>query len=372
MILIKIDNVKNPFDFCSLLLVLPKKNDSMVMYKPVLPIVFPEKRQVQEGTILLAVDIGGTKTDLALYTIQNQAFKLLQEQVYESQHWQSFAAIAKDFFRQTAIVPHRVSIAAAGPVRNGKVKLTNLNWVLDVVQLRNELEVEEVLLLNDLEAKAYGLAMLSSEELLPVYAGNSHAEGNAGIIAPGTGLGEGGLYWDGETFHPFATEGGHTDFGPRTELDIEFLRYLQQQFGHVSWERILSGPGIFNIYQFLRDVKGVDAPQWLHEKILADDHAQVIGEHMEEVDICAQTIHQFVRYLAMEASNLALKMKATGGLFIGGGITPKIWNEKTKAIFLEHFFQVGRLRALIEAVPVNIILNNRTAVLGAAFYGSYQ
>lgn len=337
-----------------------------------LPIVFPGKRQVKEGTILLAVDIGGTKTDLALYLVNNQSFTLLEESVYESQKWSSFAALAKDFIDTVAVAPHRISIAAAGPVRHGKVKLTNLNWVLDVTQLQKELEVEEVLLLNDLEAKAYGLAMLGEGELIKIYPGNTDNEGNGAIIAPGTGLGEGGLFWDGKTFHPFATEGGHTDFAPRTEMDIELLRYLQQQWDHVSWERIISGMGIFNIYQFLRDVKGRVEPDWLHKKIMDGDHAQVIGEHRQEVPICSETIELFVRYLAIESSNLALKLKATGGLFIGGGIPPKLWDESAKSIFLEHFFQVGRMRPLIEAVPVYLILNSRTAVLGAAYYGSYK
>lgn len=337
-----------------------------------LSIVFPGKRRVKEGTILLAADIGGTKTDLALYVINKQSFTLLQEDIYESQKWDSFSKMAKDFIDTASVVPQRISIAAAGPVRHGKVKLTNLNWMLDADALREELDVEEVLLLNDLEAKAYGLAMLGDGELLQIYAGNTHTEGNGAIIAPGTGLGEGGLFWDGETFHPFATEGGHTDFAPRTELDIELLRYLQRQWEHVSWERIISGMGIYNIYQFLRDAKGLEEPAWLGEKIAASDHSQVIGEHRKTVKICQESIELFVRYLAIEASNLALKLKATGGIFIGGGITPKIWDDNTKGIFLEHFFQVGRLQPLIEAVPVYLILNNRTAVLGAVYYGSYQ
>ncbi len=344
----------------------------MVMEAAALPIVFPGKRRIKEGTILLAADIGGTKTDLALYVINKQTFTLLQEDIYESQKWDSFSKMAKDFIDTASVAPQRICIAAAGPVRHGRVKLTNLNWSLDVNTLREEMEVEEVLLLNDLEAKAYGLAMLGEHELSQVYAGNSDTEGNGAIIAPGTGLGEGGLFWDGETFHPFATEGGHTDFAPRTELDMELLRYLQRQWEHVSWERIISGMGIFNIYQFLRDVKGHEEPAWLAEKIATGDHSQVIGEHRKEVKICQETIELFIRYLAIEASNLALKLKATGGVFIGGGIPPKIWDESTKAIFLEHFFQVGRLRPLIETVPVYLILNSRTAVLGAVYYGSYQ
>lgn len=344
----------------------------MVLYESALPIAFPEKNRVATGTNLLAVDIGGTKTDLTLYEVQDQDFVLLKDQVYESQEWKDFADIVRDFVKSTPVAPQRMSIAAAGPVRDGKVKLTNLKWSLDSAALEEALELESVSLINDLEANAYGLAVLSESDLQLVYAGKADQAGNAAIIAPGTGLGEGGLYWDGTLFHPFATEGGHSDFSPRTEQDIALLRYLQAQFGHVSWERLISGPGIYHIYQFLRDVEKKAEPDWLREEMAKNDPAQVIGEQMDKCDLCEATICLFVKYLAIEAANLALKLKATGGLFIGGGIPPKIWNEMLQALFLEHFFQAGRMRPLLETMPVQLILNAKTALLGAAYYGSYR
>ncbi len=343
----------------------------MVLYESSLPIASPEKSRVAAGTNLLAVDIGGTKTDLALYEVQDQDFVLLKDKVYESKDWKDFADIVRDFTKSAPATPQRMSIAAAGPVRDSKVKLTNLKWSLDSTALKEELDLESVSLINDLEANAYGLAVLNEADLQLVYAGKADQAGNAAIIAPGTGLGEGGLYWDGALFHPFATEGGHTDFSPRTGQDIALLRYLQAQFGHVSWERIVSGPGIYNIYQFLRDVEKKEEPDWLREKISKNDPAQIIGEHTKEAAICKESIHLFIKYLAIEAANLALKLKATGGLFIGGGIPPKIWNETLQALFLEHFFQMGRMRPLLEMMPVQLILNAKTALLGAAYYGSY-
>jgi len=197
-------------------------------------------------------------------------------------------------------------------------------------------------------------------------------EGNAAIIAPGTGLGEAGLFWDGSALHPFDTEGGHTDFVSRSELDDELFYVLQKKYGHVSWERVVSGMGIVTIYEFLRDVKKREEPDWLKEKINRGDVAGAIGQAAKEsCPICVETIRLFVHYLAVEASNLALKMKCTGGLFIGGGIPPKVWNEPLQQHFLEHFFQVGRLRPLLEAMPIYLITNQQTALLGAAYFGAF-
>ncbi len=322
------------------------------------------------STIILAADIGGTKTDLALFEVKEEKFTIIKERVYHSKDWHTFADMTRDF-NGSLPPPERLCVAVAGPVENGRAKMTNLDWTLDREQLQAELGINHVLLINDLEAKAYGLATLTEEDFQMVYPGKRYAKGNAAIIAPGTGLGEAGLFWDGKALHPFATEGGHSDFAPRTDLDIELFRFLRQQFGHVSWERLVSGPGILNIYQFLRDVKGREEPSALHAKFNRSDPAQVIGESVEEFPICKEAIELFIKYLAIESSSLALKFKATGGVFIGGGIIPKIWTEALQAVFLEHFFEVGRLRSLVEAMPVHIILNTKAALLGAAYYGCH-
>lgn len=340
-----------------------------------LPIAFPEKHLIENGSKILAADIGGTKTDMALFELQNGKLSILQEKVYESKAWTTFSDIVLDFSQHIVQLPERLSVAVAGPVQNGKVIMTNLNWLIDAQQLREVLGVGEVVLLNDLEAEAYGLGILEPDDILTIYNYSEQVIGNVGIIAPGTGLGEAGLFWDGEFFHPFATEGGHTDFGPRENLDIELLQYLQGKFpGHVSWERLVSGQGIVNIYQFLRDVKNqVESDAWLETALKNGDPAKAIGEGASRnIPICENTIELFVQYLAAEAGNIALKLKATGGIFIGGGITPKLWNAVLQTIFIEKYLQVGRLQPLLKAVSVHLVMNAKTVLLGAAYFGCYE
>jgi glucokinase len=185
-------------------------------------------------------------------------------------------------------------------------------------------------------------------------------------------LGEAGLFWDGNYYHPFATEGGHCDFAPRNNFDFELYSFLQKKFGHVSWERLVCGPGIVNIYQFLRDEKKRNEPEWLKEKLNGEDEAAVISGHSKQSEICNETMQLFVRYLAYESANLVIKLKATGGLFIGGGIAPQLITLFQDNAFYSSFCQSGRLNYLLEKVPVKVILNPKTALLGAAYVGSNQ
>lgn len=336
------------------------------MRKSLISIALPHRHPLPEGGQLIAADVGGTKTHLALCEMRDGAPVIVRDAVYPSKQFASLAELVAQFHGE-APLPRRLSIAFAGPVQQGKAKATNLDWSVDTRALSEALNIPQVLLINDLEAAAWGLAALTPADLVSVHPGNGPAEGNAAIIAPGTGLGEAGLYWDGSALHPFATEGGHTDFSPRSVFDWEFLLYLQRQFGHVSWERVVSGPGIYQLYRFLRDEKKRGEPAWLQEKMKTGDPSAAIsaGAH-EGCSICEETLRLFVQYLAIEASNLALKLKSTGGIFIGGGVTPRIWNDDLQAVFLEHFFQVGRLRPLLEAMPVHLVLNQRLALLGAA------
>ena len=336
---------------------------------PILKIAFPKHLPLPEGETVLAADVGGTKTALALYEMRGGAMSLLRQTVYASNKFTSLEEAIRHF-TGTSPLPARLSIAFAGPVQDGKAKATNLGWSIDIDALSRELGVSRVFLLNDLEAGAYGLAALNPQDFLTVYPGKTPATGNAAIIAPGTGLGEGGLYWDGSTFHPFATEGGHSAFAPVDAFDAELMLFLQSQYSRVSWERVVSGPGILRIYTFLRDIKKQEAPDWLEERMRTSDPAAAISLGAQEgTDICVETLRLFVRYLAVESSSLVLKLKATGGLFIGGGIPPKIWNDDLQAVFLEQFFDVGRLRPLLEMTPVYLVLNQHTALLGAAYYG---
>lgn len=338
---------------------------------PDFPIAFPNLgRKMDESLRILAADIGGTKTNMGQFLIEDGQITLTAQSSYPSQQYDSFAAIAKEFLEDKDH-PDRIGIGIAGPVIGGKAKTTNLNWEVDQKELIKELEVEEVFILNDLEANAYGIAALKEEELDRLYPGKKEIEGNAAIIAPGTGLGEAALFWDGAHFHPFATEGGHTDFGPRNDLDLELFRYLRRKFGHVSWERVVSGPGILNIFTFLRIEKEREVPDDLREAINAGDPPAVISRYAQKgYPICEEAISLFIKYLAQESANLCLKTKAVGGLFIGGGIIPKIHDELRKEAFLNHFFQAGRLRSLVEAIPVSVILNSEAPLLGAAYYGA--
>ena len=339
------------------------------MQKPLVTIAFPKRAPMRDGATLLAADVGGTKTHLAFVEVKGGDIHFGKEAVYPSKQFASLLEAIRLFIGD-ALPPERLSIAFAGLVQDGKAFATNLGWNIDTRQLGEDLGIGQVFLINDLEAEAYGLAALKEQDLATIYPGNAHVKGNAAIIAPGTGLGEAGLYWDGAALHPFATEGGHTDFAPRTPFDWELLQYLQAKHGHVSWERVVSGIGICNIYNFLRDGKHREEPDWLKEKMKVQEQGAVIGAGaQEDCPICVETLEVFVRYLAVETSNLAMKLNATGGVFIGGGILPKIWNKNLQAIFLEHFLRVGRLRPLIEAVPVYLVLNTRAVLLGAAYYG---
>ncbi|HNT01115.1 MAG TPA: glucokinase, partial [Candidatus Saccharicenans sp.] len=230
-----------------------------MMRQPLVPIAFPKRPLLPEGAPLIAADVGGTKTALAYFEMRSGDLSIVREAIYPSKQFGSLAEAIRQFCGATPL-PTRLSIAFAGPVQEGKAKATNLGWNIDAAVLSKELGITEVFLLNDLEAGGYGLAALKKEDLTIVYPGKTPATGNAAIIAPGTGLGEGGLFWDGSALHPFATEGGHAGFAPRDEFDCGLLLFLEKQYDRVSWERVVSGPGIHQIYRFLCDVKNRPAP----------------------------------------------------------------------------------------------------------------
>jgi len=343
------------------------------------PIAFKQEPGTLQKTItLLAADIGGTKTNIALYRADPNGLSSLQEKRYLSKDHSSFMEIVRDF---TGIIgeltggraPERIAAAVAGPVVDGKSKLTNLPWVLDSEAMGKELGVP-VRFINDLEATAYGMAGLGEDELVTLAAGDANAKGNIAIIAPGTGLGEAGLYWDGRHYHPFATEGGHSDFAPRTKTDVELFWFLQRQYGHVSWERVVSGMGIRNIFHFLTEGRHEDIPEWLSQRLKDEDPAAVISEAAikHEDLVCAETMELFVRYLATEASSLVLKLMATGGLFIAGGIPPKILPLLQSNSWEGNFDNNGRMHDLSDRVPIHVVLNDKMALQGAAWYGAYD
>lgn len=329
----------------------------------------------EKGITVLAGDIGGTKTNLAFYAATETGLKVLHTGRYPSAEYTSCTAILQQFLADNNCpAPDRICLGVAGPVLNGKVDLTNLNWDIDIKVVKRTMGVEAVFLLNDLESMAYGLAALTEEDYITIHPGDEHSTGNMAIIAPGTGLGQAGLYWNGQNHFPFPTEGGHTDFSPRTDLDIALLKFLQNEYGVVSWEKVVAGPAIIDIYHFLRDVKKREEPNWLKDALEQEknDSAVISGAAIEQkAAICIETMELFVRYLARESSNLVLKMKATGGLFLGGGIPPKIAPLLLQPQFMEHYMDCDRMQHLLENVPIRIIKNDKTGLIGAAYYGAY-
>lgn len=320
---------------------------------------------------VLAGDLGGTKTNLAIFRIAADGPSLLREATYASRDYADFSDMIHDFIRQEpATLPQRICIGVAGPVIDGKVELTNLSRDLTEAEIREQTGIPVVTLINDLEATAYGLGTLDMSNLITLHRGAPDEKGNMAIIAPGTGLGMAGIYRGSDCYYPFPTEGGHTDFCPRTDLDVQLLKYLQEKYEVASWERLVSGPGIYNIYQFLRDVKGMEEPDALNKAIHAGDPAAVIGTEAVngQTPICKRTMELFVKYLGRAACNLVLTMKASGGLFLGGGIPPKIAPLLETGDFYNHYLQGDRMALLLSGVPVHIINNAKTALWGAAYY----
>ncbi|MEX2335977.1 MAG: glucokinase [Fulvivirga sp.] len=321
---------------------------------------------------ILAGDIGGTKCNLAIFDLNEEKHNLIVEETFYSKNFKSFEELIEAFYHHTDEQIDAVSLGIAGPVYKGKVKATNLPWTLDAELIAQRLDVRQVHLLNDLEANAYGIAMLQEEELKVIFSGDDSPEGNAAVIAPGTGLGEAGMYWDGRILHPFATEGGHSSFSPRDHIDLALFQYLQKKFGHVSWERVLSGPGIYNIFCFMVEEMKREIPDVLNNDIRhAPQPPLLISQAAADGnDVCHEVLERFFKYLGEEAAHLSLKIKATGGLFIGGGIVPDILNQQFEETFTKAFLDIGRMKPLLEKMPVKVIMNERTPLLGAAFYGA--
>jgi len=314
--------------------------------------------------MILAGDIGGTNTRLALF----EKGAIVAEEKFPSREFKSLEEIVKQFLK--------VKVAAAcfgiaGPIRDGRCKATNLPWIVDIEVLKKELQIPRVHLLNDLEANAYGLKVLKSDELYCLQQGKRQV-GNQALIAAGTGLGEAGLFWDGKAHCPFATEGGHTDFAPRNELESELLMYLKKKYEHVSYERVVSGPGIHAIYQFLIDTKRETASPQITSEIQKRDPGSVINEFSLKDKACSKAIDWFLSLYGAEAGNMALKYLSLGGFYIGGGIAPRLKDRFKQSEFLSSFSNKGRFKELLQSMPIHIVLNDKTALLGAAAFAGSQ
>ncbi len=315
----------------------------------------------------IAGDIGGTKTHLAVAEVSGTRVRVERVATYACRDYSMFEQLLGDFL-SGADVPRYAAFGIAGPVAGRVVQTTNLPWHIDADALQRQFGFAHCTLLNDLEAMAGGLAALGADEMLTLQAGAPDACGNSAVIAAGTGLGEAGLFWDGQQHHPFATQGGHASFSPGDELEIALLRYLQQRHQHVSWERVVSGMGLPSLHEFLCAYRDVVAPLWLTEEMESGDAAAAISRAAlsGRDEICVETLDRFVRLYGSEAGNLALKVMSHGGLYLGGGIAPKILPLLQNGAFVQAFLNKGRMRPLLEAMPVRVILNERTALLGAA------
>ncbi|MEX0802664.1 MAG: glucokinase [Candidatus Binatia bacterium] len=326
-----------------------------------------------DNSLILGGDIGGTKTHLALFSVHGDQLKPELQKTFSSQEYSGLEAILREFLAAADIKIGQACFGIAGPLVDGKIKPPNLNWTVDPVSLAETLKLPSVSLLNDLQAAAYGIFTLEPHEFFALNEGMVRRPGSKALIAAGTGLGETILFDDGKNYHPLASEGGHADFAPRDELEIELLRYLIAKFGRVSYERVVSGPGLFNIYNFLRDCGVIDEPSRFKDKIAgAEDPSALISKAAMagEPEICVKALDMLVSVYGAEAGNLALKGKAIGGVYIGGGIAPKILNKLKDGTLMRAFVAKGRYEELVSSIPVYVILNDRAALRGAAYYAS--
>jgi glucokinase len=318
--------------------------------------------------MILAGDIGGTHARLAYFQPQNGHLRLISERTFPSREHSELGEIVSQFLDDSGTRPEAACFGIAGPVRNGRVETSNLPWVVEQSRLAKQIHLPATLLINDLEASAWGIGALAAGDFVALNRVQGSAVGNQAVIAPGTGLGEAGLFWDGSRHHVFACEGGHTDFGPQGDLQIELVRFLQVRFGHVSYERILSGPGLVNVYEFLRDSGcGKELPEFAAALKQGDAAAVISGAALEGTnELAEKALDVWIAVYGAEAANLALKIMATGGLFLAGGISPKILAKLKGAVFMRSFLDKGRLRPLLESIPVEVVTNEKAGLLGAA------
>jgi len=324
--------------------------------------------------MLLVGDIGGTKADMAILSVERGPRDPIASARLPVADYASLESLARSFVDQTGTSVDRACFGVAGPVVDGRVVGTNLPWIVDEGRIGRRLGLRSVKLLNDLEAIANGIPLLQGEDIHTLSAGIRVEHGTLAVIAPGTGLGESYMLWDGRRYRAYPSEGGHADFAPNTALECELWRYLHERHGHVSYERVCSGVGIPNIYAFLKDSGRADEPAWLAERLgEAGDATPVIvttalGKE-PDCEICRLTLETFISILGAAAGNLALCLMATGGLYLGGGIPPRIIQALDRPPFLKAFWNKGRLEPVARRVPVHVVLNARVGLLGAASYG---
>lgn len=323
--------------------------------------------------MLIAGDIGGTKTDLAIYSIESGPHAPLAQAQFHSADYHSLQAMVSEFLAQVRVPVAYASFDVAGPVINGHVKTTNLPWVMDEISLAKDLNLKSVHLMNDLEAVARAVPVLRAIDLVTLNEGQPVPQGTIAVIAPGTGLGESFLTWDGSQYVAHSSEGGHSDFAPTDERQIHLLEYLLQRFDHVAIERVCSGIGVPNIYEYLRDSEHIpERPEVAQLIASAKDHTKAIVEAASDPnnpsELCRATIKMLVSILASEAGNLALKVLATNGVYLAGGVALHVLGALKEPQFMQAFAKKGRFKEMMGRIPVHVI-SARAALVGAASFG---
>ncbi len=327
-----------------------------------------------ENHFHLAGDIGGTKTILALYSSEKGLFNPLCETSYQSRSYPGLDEIIEDFFYQANTAAETACFGVAGPVRGDRAVITNLPWQPDVKTLQAAHGFTRATLINDLVATGYAIPHLPASDFITLNKGRRENEGALGIIAPGTGLGEVVFIWGGTEYLPAPSEGGHVDFGPSSKTEYQLFEFFKERYGHVSFDRICSGRGLPVIYDFYKSFCQIDEPEWLAEELTAaEDPAPVIVSAAlaagKKCEIALKTVQLFTSILGAEAGNLALKGLTTGGMYLGGGIPPRLLPFLEEKTFMASFTNKGRLSYLMKDIPVKVILNPKAALIGAASVG---
>ena len=319
-------------------------------------------------------DIGGTRTRLSLFKKKGDKCVCIKQDTFLSQTYPNLTSIVRTFLEEKEGTISKGCFGVAGPIKNEKAEVTNLPWTITTATLLSELPIEKVTLLNDLEASAYGIHLLQEKDFFTLHAKESHCRGNKALISPGTGLGEAGIFFDGQKEFPFACEGGHTDFAPQNPLEEDLLRFLREKFGHVSYERIVSGPGLRNVYQFVVETRIESEKKGVFEEIMINNSSFLIAEKgaRGESKACQKALDIFCSVYGAEVGNLALKLFSLGGVYLGGSITSHLLDVIQKSEFLRSFKAKGRFSSLLNSIPVRVILNDQSPLLGALYYAMHR
>jgi len=324
--------------------------------------------KLENKPFVLAGDIGGTKTNMGLFQKGKSRPILKHFEIYSSREAANLEEIIQQFQKKYAITVVCAAFGIAGPVFDGRCKTTNLPWEVSEDRIKKRFGWPCVSLINDLAATALAIPMLSNKEVFLLNRAISRKMKNIALIAPGTGLGKALIIFQNGNYVPLSSEGGHADFAPNSDIEIDLWKHLHKRFGHVSVERVLSGPGLFNIYSWLKDSGRYREASWIAQKIKEDDPARVITEAgLDGKDsLCVEALKMFVSILGAVSGNLALTGMTTGGVYLGGGIPPKILPILKKGLFMNAFKAKGRFSDMLEKIPVKVILNDRAALMGAA------